>query len=134
LSFFLPLRHHLYPGDTNWTMEGYRFAWRVMLNEKAGFTTFHLVDRTADHTQVVYGNQHLTPQRLRHMAYQPDMILQLAHYLAENHPYADQHDLAVYAEVHVAHNGKPSKSLIDPEQNLLDISRDIFYADWILRY
>ena len=134
LQLTLPLRHFLYPGDANWTMEGYRFAWRVMLNEKAGFATFYLVDKTAGKTRIVYGDQFLTLQQLRHMAYQPDMILQFARFLAANHPYAGQHDIAVYAEVHVAHNGKPSKLLIDPEQNLLDVSRDIFSANWILRY
>jgi hypothetical protein len=68
------------------------------------------------------------------MSYQPDMILQFARFLATQHPYAGQHDLAVYAEVHVAHNGKPSKLLIDPEQNLLEASRELFPAAWILRY
>lgn len=134
LQLLLPLRHYLYAGDTNWTVEGYRFAWRVMLNEKAGFATFYLVDRTAGNTQVVYGSQFLTPQQLRHMSYQPDMILQFAHYLAAQHPYAGQHDLAVYAEVYVAHNGAPSRLLIDPTRDLLDVSRELFSADWIIRY
>ena len=130
----LPLRHYLYPGDTNWTMEGYRFAWRVMLNEKAGFATFYLVDERRGHKQVLFGDQYLTPQQLRHMSYQPDMILQFAHYLAAQQPDDRQDDLAVYAEVYVAHNGRPSKLLIDPEQNLLEVSRDLASAAWILRY
>jgi len=134
LQLTLPLRHYHYPGDANWTMEGYRFAWRVMLNEKAGFATFYLVDKTADHKQVLYGDQFLTPQQLRHMSYQPDMILQFAHFLAAQHPYFGQHELAVYAEVYVAHNGAPSRLLVDPKRDLLAVSRDIFSADWILRY
>lgn len=134
IQLALPLRHFLYPGDTNWTMEGYRFAWRVMLNEKAGFATFFVVDKSTGRRQVVYGDQHLTPQQLRHMSYQPDMILQFAHYLAAQHPYADERDLAVYAEVHVAHNGRPSKLLIDPRQDLLEVSRELISAAWILRY
>ncbi len=134
LQLTLPLRHYLYPGDANWTMEGYRFAWRVMLNEKAGFATFYLVDKSRDHTRVVYGSQYLGPQQSRHMSYQPDMILQFARFLAAQHPYVGRHELAVYAEVHVSHNGAPSKLLIDPEQNLLEIQRDIFSAPWILRY
>ena len=134
LQLTLPLRHFVYPGDANWTMEGYRFAWRVMLNEKAGFATFYLVDKTAGKTQLVYGDQFLTPQQLRHMTYQSDMILQFARFLAAQHPYAGQHELAVFAEVHVSHNGRPSKLLLNPRQNLLDVSRDIFPANWILRY
>ena len=134
LQVCLPLRHALYPGDVNWNMEGYRFAWRVMLNEKAGFVTFRLVDRTLNREQIVIPSQRLSEQQQRHMAYQPDMIWQFAQYLAAQHPYAGQHDIAVYAEAYVTHNGAPSKLLIDPEQNLLDAPRDIFAADWILRY
>ena len=33
IQFLLPLRHLLYPGNVNWTEEGFRFAWRVMLVE-----------------------------------------------------------------------------------------------------
>ncbi len=134
LQFALPLRHVLYPGDTNWTMEGYRFAWRVMLNEKAGFVTFYVADETLDRTQVVIPSQRLTEHQQRHMSYQPDMILQFAHYLAAQHPYAGEHDIAVYAEAWVTHNGRPSELLIDPTQNLLEVPRDIWTADWILRY
>ena len=134
LQFALPLRHNLYPGDVNWTMEGYRFAWRVMLNEKAGFVTFFVVDETLGRTQTVIPSQRLTEQQGRHMAYQPDMIWQFAQRLAARHPYADQHDIAVYAEAWVTHNGRASKLLIDPEQNLLAVPRDFFAADWILRY
>ena len=36
----LPLRHLAYPGDHRWTGEGYRFAWNVLLVEKAGSVTF----------------------------------------------------------------------------------------------
>ncbi len=134
LQLLLPLRHLLYPGDVNWTMEGYRFAWRVMLNEKAGFATFYVVDETLGATQAVYPGQHLTAQQARHMVYQPDMILQFAHYLADAHPGAARHQLAVYAEVYVSHNGRGSKLLIDPRQNLLEVGRDLPPAAWILRY
>ena len=133
LQVALPLRHNLYPGDVNWTMEGYRFAWRVMLNEKAGFVTFFVVDETLDRRQVVIPSQYLTEQQGRHMAYQPDMIWQFAQVLAAQHPYADQHDIAVYAEAWVTHNGAPSRLLIDPTRNLLAVPRDIFAAEWILR-
>lgn len=134
LQLLLPLRHYLCAGDTNWTMEGYRFAWRVMLNEKAGFATFYLVDESTGRRQVVYASQHLTPQQQRHMSYQPDMILQFAHFLAAQRPADRRHELAVYADVYVAHNGAPSRLLIDPTRNLLAVPRDIFSADWIIRY
>jgi hypothetical protein len=39
-----PWRYLLYPGNVFWTEEGYRFAWRVMLMEKAGTATFYVKD------------------------------------------------------------------------------------------
>ena len=38
-----PFRYALYPDELFWTEEGYRFSWRVMLIEKAGFTDFRIV-------------------------------------------------------------------------------------------
>lgn len=134
LQLLMPLRHVLYPGNSNWTMEGYRFAWRVMLNEKAGHATFRVVDRTLGKEQIIYASQHLTDQQVRHMSYQPDMILQFAHYLADHNAFDPQHDIAVYAEVYVSHNGRQSKLLIDPQQNLLDLKRTLLANSWILRY
>ena len=32
LQCVIPLRHYLYPGDVNWTLEGDRMAWRMKLN------------------------------------------------------------------------------------------------------
>ncbi|HEX6766704.1 MAG TPA: HTTM domain-containing protein, partial [Polyangiaceae bacterium] len=36
VQLLVPLRFALYPGCANWTEQGYRFSWRVMLIEKAG--------------------------------------------------------------------------------------------------
>lgn len=132
IQLILPLRHYLYPSDTNWTMEGYRFAWRVMLNDKTGFATFFIVDETTGQRRIVYGRDYLTDQQVRHMSYQPDMILEFAHFLGTQHPFDPNHEIAVYAEVYVAHNGKSSKLLIDPQRNLLDVDRSLLHADWIL--
>jgi len=132
-QLLMPLRHYLYAGDVNWTMEGYRFSWRVMLNEKTGFVTFYIVDETTNQRQIVYGREYLTDQQVRHMSYQPDMIVSFAHYLATQHNFDSSHDIAVYAEVYVAHNGKSSRLLIDRDQNLLDVSLDIFADDWIYK-
>ena len=39
-QILFPWRYLLYSGNIFWTEEGYRFAWRVMLMEKAGTATF----------------------------------------------------------------------------------------------
>ena len=107
-------------------MEGYRFAWRVMLNEKAGFVTFRVVDE-AGGTRIVHARRYLTEQQARHMAYQPDMIWQFARHLS------GQGAAAVHAEAWVTRNGRPARLLIDPGVNLMDVERSLAPADWILR-
>ena len=37
LQLIIPWRSLLYPGELFWNEQGYRFSWRVMLVEKAGF-------------------------------------------------------------------------------------------------
>jgi hypothetical protein len=39
-----PFRYLLYPNELFWTEEGFRFSWRVMLMEKAGYATFKVRD------------------------------------------------------------------------------------------
>ncbi|MCA9565864.1 MAG: HTTM domain-containing protein, partial [Myxococcales bacterium] len=38
----LPLRHWAYPGDVNWSEQGFRFAWRVMLIDKVGSVEYRV--------------------------------------------------------------------------------------------
>src|SRR6056297_2383303 len=44
LQLLIPFRYMLYPGELFWTEEGYRFSWRVMLMEKAGYANFKIVN------------------------------------------------------------------------------------------
>src|SRR5690606_17769767 len=44
IQFLFPWRYLLYPGELFWTEEGYRFSWRVMLMEKAGYAQFKIVN------------------------------------------------------------------------------------------
>lgn len=41
VQLVVPLRHYLYPGRVQWTDEGHRFAWHMMLRDKSAVTKFH---------------------------------------------------------------------------------------------
>jgi hypothetical protein len=125
----LPLRHWLYPGDVNWTEEGGRFAWRVMLVEKTGDATFFVRDKATGRETTVWPGDYLTLLQERQMAWQPDMIVQFAHFLARQYP----GDVAVRAEVYVSWNGRPSRLLIDPQADLLQADEGWRPKGWILR-
>lgn len=131
-QMLMPLRHYLYAGDTNWTMEGYNFAWRVMLNEKTGYTTFTVINPQTEQRWLVYGSEYLSNQQMRLMTYQPDMMLQFAHFLETQYRENPEDNLIVTVEAYVTHNGRPSRLIIDPTRDLSDIQRTIWASDWIL--
>jgi Vitamin K-dependent gamma-carboxylase len=83
VQLLLPLRSALYPGNTLWTEEGFRFSWKVMLIEKAGNLEFSVIDG-AGRSYLVSEREYLTPFQARMAATQPDMILELAHFIARD--------------------------------------------------
>jgi hypothetical protein len=79
-QLLFPWRYMLYPGNLFWTEEGYRFSWRVMLMEKAGTATFYVKDRKSGREGIVINSEFLNRHQEKQMAFQPDMMLQFAHY------------------------------------------------------
>ncbi|RYF62061.1 MAG: HTTM domain-containing protein, partial [Cytophagaceae bacterium] len=73
VQLLFPFRYLLYPGELFWTEQGYRFSWRVMLMEKAGYAQFTVQDN-AGHRTIVNNTEFLTPLQEKMMATQPDMI------------------------------------------------------------
>ncbi|WP_029037750.1 HTTM domain-containing protein [Salinimicrobium xinjiangense] len=125
IQILFPWRYLLYPGELFWTEEGFRFSWRVMLMEKAGYAQFKIVDEESGKWFYVNNSEFLTPFQEKQMAIQPDFILEYAHFLAEHFKEKGHENIQVFVENHVALNGRKSTLYIDPEVNLLD-HRDSF--------
>jgi len=113
----MPLRSLLYPGNTLWTEEGFRFAWKVMLIEKVGTLELTVVDR-GGRSYAVPVNRYLTPFQARMTATQPDMILELAHEVARDFEARGHGPVRVYADSEVSFNGRRHHRLIDPHRDL----------------
>lgn len=130
-QLLFPLRYWLYPGDLFWTEEGYRFSWRVMLVEKAGTATFFVTDRCTGREGLVENRAFLNAHQEKQMSFQPDMILQFAHFLGEH--YAKQGLCApkVRVEAFVTLNGRPSKLLIDPQIDLMTVEDGWGLRTWV---
>ena len=132
LQAVLPLRHLLYPGNVNWHEQGFRFAWRVMLIEKAGQVQFNVVTDADDRRFVVYPREQLTPLQYKMMSTQPDMIQQFARHLKQTF-LAEGHDhVRVYADAWASLNGRPRQRLIDPTVDLADAPWSLAPKSWIL--
>ena len=131
VQLLLPWRYLLYPGELFWTEEGYRFSWRVMLMEKSGYAQFKIVDKVSRRRFYVDNTDFLTPLQEKQMSFQPDLILEYAHYLRD-HFEAQGHQLvAVYAEVQVALNGRLSTQFIDPTVDLAQEKESFKHKTWI---
>lgn len=125
----MPLRHLCYRGDVLQTEEGFRWAWLVMIVERQGSTTFRIVTddgRSRDETP-----DDLTPMQRRMMATQPDLILQYAHHLRDQHAARGEH-VRIYVDAFVSTNGHHRRRLIDPEVDLATREDSLFGFDWVL--
>jgi vitamin K-dependent gamma-carboxylase len=132
LQVLVPLRFVLYPGNVNWTEEGFRFAWRVMLIEKSGQVEFEVVNHNPPRRWVVYPRSELTPLQYKMMSTQPDMIHEYALHLAERYRRQGYPDVEVRAQAWAALNGRPSQRLIDPAVDLAREPRSLLPKSWIV--
>ena len=131
-QLLFPWRYLLYPGNLFWTEEGYRFSWRVMLMEKAGTATFYVKDRATGHEGVVVNSEFLNRHQEKQMAFQPDMLLQFAHFLHDHYEAEGLEDPVVRVESYVTLNAQPSRLILNPDVNLAEIEDGWKHKDWIL--
>ncbi|WGH76369.1 HTTM domain-containing protein [Tenacibaculum tangerinum] len=134
LQILLPWRYLLYPGELFWTEEGFRFSWRVMLMEKAGYTNFKIVDGKTGNYFYVNNADFLTPFQEKQMSFQPDFILEYAHYLGDHFKKDGHKNIEVYVESFAALNGRLSKRYIDPTVDLYQQKESFKHKDWILPF
>jgi hypothetical protein len=134
IQLIFPWRYLVYPGELFWTEQGYRFSWRVMLMEKAGYTQFKIVDNNSGRWFYVDNTDFLSPLQEKQMSFQPDFILEYAHFLSEHFKENGFENNAVYVESYVALNGRLSKPYIDPEVDLTKEKESFEHKDWILPF
>lgn len=120
LQVLIPLRHFAYPGSVNWTEEGFRFAWRVMLIEKTGHVELRVVDRATGQRFTIDPRDELSPRQVAIMSTQPAMVIQYARHVAERFAQRGHPDVAVYADAFTSLNGRRTQRLIDPAYDLAE--------------
>ncbi|NQY05252.1 MAG: HTTM domain-containing protein [Flavobacteriaceae bacterium] len=134
LQLLMPFRYIAYPGELFWTEEGYRFSWRVMLMEKMGYANFKIVDGKTGKRFYVNNSDFLTAFQEKQMSFQPDFILEYAHYLGDHFSSQGHKNVEVYVECFVALNGRLSVPYIDPEVDLYKEKESFKPKTWILPF
>jgi hypothetical protein len=142
IQLLVPMRYLFYDGKLFWNEQGYRFSWRVMLIEKAGYTQFYIHDQIG-RKKLIDNSTYLTKQQEKMMSTQPDMILQYAHHLRDE--YSDTLIIEgkekiylkipkVTADIRVALFNKGNRQFIDPNMNLSNVKRGLHQKKWVLDY
>ncbi|MEX1135435.1 MAG: HTTM domain-containing protein [Balneolales bacterium] len=134
IQLLFPLRYALYPGELFWTEEGYRFSWRVMLMEKAGYANFRIEDPDTGQRFYVDNSEFLTRFQEKQMSTQPDFILEFAHHLEDHYKTQGIRAPEIYVESYVALNGRRSRPYIDPKVDLTSIDISLTPKTWILPF
>ena len=128
----VPLRHYLYPGNVSWTEDGHRFAWHMKLRDKDASALFVVTDPSGEEAWVVDPSDHLRSWQEDEMSSRPDMILQFAHYLADEMRKVGHVQVEVRAIVEASLNGREPQLLIDPTVDLAREPRTLKPASWIV--
>ena len=134
VQLLFPWRYLFYPGELFWTEEGYRFSWRVMLTEKIGYTRFKIVSHFTGKIFYVDNANFLTPFQEKQMSFQPDFILEYAHYLSQHYASKGYGTVKIYAESYVSLNGRRSQPYIDPTVDLTEQAESCIAKSWILPF
>ncbi len=132
LQALWPLRANLYEGNVLWHEQGMRFSWRVLCREKAGAVTYRV--RWEGHPREMYvaPGEYLDLRQESEMSGQPDLILQLAHHIADEYRRQGRRHVEVRVDALVSLNGRRMARLIDPDVDLTTLEDGFAPADWIL--
>ena len=131
IQILMPIRHVLYKGNVMWHEQGYRFSWRVMLMEKIGYTTFKIEEENGKYFYV-NNEDHLSSYQEKQMSFQPDFILEYAHYLGAYYENKGCENVKVFAESYVSLNGRKSQRFIDPNVDLLKRNDSFKNKTWVM--
>lgn len=134
IQLLLPWRYLAYPGELFWTEEGYRFSWRVMLMEKAGYAQFTVKDAVSGKQFAVDNSDFLTPFQEKQMSTQPDFIVEYAHFLGNHFKAQGHQNISVFVESYVALNGRLSQPYVNPTVDLMQVENGFAPKDWLLPF
>lgn len=131
VQLLVPFRFLAYADNVLWHEQGMRYSWRVMVRAKGGDVTF-IVREPSGHILHVSPRSYLTDLQESEMSSQPDLILQLAHQIAQDFEQRGRGPVAVYADARAALNGRRSRPMIDPNVDLTQVHDGLASASWVL--
>ena len=86
--------------------------------EKAGYANFKIVDKKSGKFFCVNNDDFLTSYQEKQMSFQPDFILEYAHFLGDHFSSQGHNNIQVFVESYVALNGRMSMPYINSKVDL----------------
>ena len=126
-----PFAHLLEEGDTSWTERGHHFSWRMMLRGKTSGFRFYVTDPETGKTWNPDVRKWITPDQEIRFVRDPEMILHLAHFIADDYLKLTGRRFEVRALVMTSLNGRKPQLLIDPLVDLAKEPRGYHRRPWI---
>ncbi|MEX2394636.1 MAG: HTTM domain-containing protein [Actinomycetota bacterium] len=131
-QLLIPLRHFVIPGNANWTEEGNRFAWHMLLRSTRATVSIEVVDPATSQRWTEDLTADLTRYQISKLRY-PDLLHQYAHHLETKYRSLGHGDIEVYANVIASLNGRPRQRLVRRTFDLTRMPRPyIGHASWVL--
>ncbi len=118
LQVLVPFRHHLYPGDPNWTEETHHFSWHMLLRSKRCGVRLYAHDPHSGRTGTVDLRPYLTAYQANRFGREPRTIHQLARFVAADLRSKGFGDVEIRALALVSLNGRKPQMMIDPDVDL----------------
>ena len=132
-QLLFPLRHHLYPGNVDYTGEGQRFSWRMKSVYKDFSISFILEDEARDIRASLDPRTVLTVKQYTNLGYYPELILPVAENLRKAAIEKGLVDPKIYVDYKVGFMGVSKNYMIDPDRELSSLKYSpIRHSSWIL--
>lgn len=133
IQLILPLRHHLYEGNVDYTGEGQRFSWRM----KSVYKDFEISIRLVDEERGIEANLDprtvLSVKQYTNLGYYPELIIPLSENLRRSAIEKGVKDPKIYIDYKVGFMGLPLQYMVDPTIELASLCYSPFkHSSWIL--
>ncbi len=134
LQCLIPFRLYFYGGNVLWHEQGFRFSWNIMLMEKNASLEYHVRVKRTGEEFTVNPKDFLSKIQARQMSFQPDMIMQFAHYL--HHYYVENGvgETEIRAECYASLNGRGSQLLVNPTVDLVKEKEGFHAKTWVNKW
>lgn len=132
IQILIPLRPFVLGSGSEWILMEHRFCWRMMLRDQFVQGYFYVTDPNVDRTTQMSPARFLTASQLESLYWQPDTIVQFAHYLAKKLPRAGPVPLKVEARLFVSINGRKPELFVNPNVDYAIEPRPLTKPRWLL--